>query len=295
MKGKRLGRGLEEISQVFLSSESAQRVKEIPSERSVPETAPPSIKAPLPPVHTIGISGGPLYELGLFLLCNTSIELARQGYRVLVVDEDPGPLTVSRLMGLMDNEGRTESIFCNAPMGVRIVCRTPFQNELMSSGEIESEGEKIVWPKSFHRFDFILFHLPFGRLGEMGTLLHLISRTIVLTPTDPAGMLQTYTAIKDLHRCARQMQTGLTVYTEKDEEDATRAFYRMARNVKNFLKRDLDSYSVLQKTGEIGVSIKEGVPMVIKWPASEIRKDIYNISGLIIDDHEPKRKLHAVH
>jgi MinD-like ATPase involved in chromosome partitioning or flagellar assembly len=295
MKGKRLGRGLEEISQVFISSESAQTVKEIPLERNAPEPDPPAKKASLSSVHTIGMTGGPLYELGLFALCNISIELARQGYRILVVDDDPGSLNVTRMMGHSDIAGHAEAVFCNAPMGVRIAYRTSFQNEILSQGRFGRKSEKVLWPKRFQRFDFILIHLPFGRFGEMGALLRLISRAIVFTPSDSDGMLKAYTAIKDLHQCARQIDTGLTVYTDKGEEDAIHAFYRMARNVKNFLNKDLESYSFLQKAEKIDESMKEGIPMVLKWTSSETRRELYNISGLIIEDHAPKRRLREEH
>jgi len=284
MKGKSLGRGLEEVSHLFLSSENTTaRTEKLYKKR---KQSGAFERDPATAVHALGVSGGSLGRIGIFALCNISIELARQGYRVLVVDDDPGRFNVTRLMGLMDVENFAETIFFNGPMGVRITYRTPFLNDLLSCERSDQNGTLTFWPERYRRFDFILFHLPNGRFGEMGVVLRRLSHCIHIMPTDRPGMLESYTAIKDLHQRSAQVKTGLVVYSQQGGKEASEAFFRMARNVKRFLNKDLVSYSFIQGGEEIEKSMEEGVPLVLKWPASEIRKTIYNVSGLLIEDFE---------
>ncbi len=288
MAGRRLGRGLEEISHVFLSTESSKTSTDIPLSRSVPEF---DLKCDtMPEIHTIGITGGPMDKMGMFAICNISIELARQGYRVLVIDDDPENLNVTRLMGLMNIENVAEPMFIHAPMGVRIAYRTPFLSHLMSYRELTRNGKRCPWPEEYQKYDFIIFHIPSTRLEELGAMLRQISLCMVISPTDRTGMLESYSVIKALHQKARQIQTGLIVFSEKGEQDAPDVFFKMAKNAKQFLEKDLVSYAFIQKGEEIDESIKEGVPLVLKWPASEIRRHIYNISRLIIEDLDQKRR-----
>ena len=292
MKGKRLGRGLEEVSHVFLSSESAHVMAESPCQKNEPET--PVKKNLFYPIHTIGISGSPQSKMDLFTLCNTSIELARQGYRVLVIDHDPEELNVTRLMGMMDIAGHTETNFISGPMGIRIAYRTSFLNDLLKDPTFMTKDPSF-WPEQYQHFDFILFHLPFGQLKEMGPLLRRLSLSVFLTSSSRESMLETYKAIKDLHQRARQIQTGLTVCSEKGETNAAETFYRMARNVKTFLDRELVSYSYLQTGEEVNESIEDEIPLVLKSPSSKIRRDIYNISALFIEDHIQKGRSRSGH
>ncbi|MEK6777211.1 MAG: hypothetical protein AABY87_10060 [bacterium] len=294
MKGRRLGRGLEEISDVFFSAESSKTVTDIPLDRSVPEFD--AKRQAMPEIQTIGITGGPMDTMGIFAICNISIELARQGYRVLVVDDDPGNLNVTRLMGLMDIENAAEPILIHAPMGVRTTYRTPFLSHLLSYRDIHQNGNRYPWPEEYQKFDFIIFHIPYNRLEELGAMLRQISLFMVIAPTDRTGMLESYSVIKALHQKARQIQIGLIVLSEKGEQDASDAFSRMAGNTKRFLQKDLLSYAFIQKCEEIGKSMAEGVPLVLKWSTSEMRRHIYNISRLIIDDHDQRlRSIEKAH
>jgi len=286
MKGKGLGRGLEEVSRAFLSSEATEMLPERSFQES--HTDPAVRKEPRVSIHTIGVADGSQGHMGVFALCNISIELARQGYRVLIVDDDSGGVNVTRLMGLMDMGGQAELVFGHAPMGVRVVYRTPLLHDLLSGSRLNRSGRPFSWPERYRRFDFILFHLPYGRFGDAGPMLRQISLGLVLTATDPAGMLEAYRAIKAMHQRAGRPRTGLCVVAEKGEDDAAETFMRMARNVRRFLKQDLISYSYLVKNKEIETSMEEGVPLVLKSPSSEIRRLVYNISGLLIEDHERK-------
>jgi len=287
MSGRRLGRGLEEISHVFLSTESSTRSTDNPLGRNVQEF---DLRCDaMPEIHTIGITGGPMERMGIFAICNIGIELARQGYRVLVIDEDPGSLNVTRLMGVTDIENAAEPILIHAPMGVRIAYRTPFLSHLMSYRELIRDGRRCPWPEEYQKYDFMIFHIPSTRLEELGILLRQISLCIVISPSDRAGMLKSYSVIKALHQKSGEIQTGLIVYSEKGEQDAEDAFFKMAKNAKRFLEKDLVSYAFIQKGEEIDESISQGVPLVLKWPSSEIRRQMYNISRLIIEDDDRRR------
>jgi MinD-like ATPase involved in chromosome partitioning or flagellar assembly len=286
MKGKRLGRGLEEVSQVFLSSEETKSSSDISFPTLVSE---PAFKRQFSfSSHRIAVTGGSADNMGTYLLCNISIELARQGYRVLVVDDDPGSFNVTRLMGLMEMDNQAESAFTHAPMGVRVTSHTSFLNDLMSQDSLAHEEEPLALPKKYQKFDYLLFHLPHSQLGEMGPLLRQISLCIFVTPADGQSMLECYAVIKELHQRARQIRPGLAVCSEKGEQEASETFFQMARNVRRFLHKDLISYAFFQHGEEAVESIEERAPLVLKKPCSENRRLLFNISGLIVEDFTRK-------
>jgi MinD-like ATPase involved in chromosome partitioning or flagellar assembly len=287
MKAKRLGRGLEEISHVFLSSEPTPVSQKDPGESAM--TAPPS-PPPTKPViiPTLAVTGGSHPTIGIFALCNIAIELARQGYRILVVDDDPGGGNVTRMMGSVDIESHGEAVFHRAPMGVRIAYRTPLLNDLAVHGHLAREEKGTIWPEQYRRFDFILVHCPPRREGDLGPLLRRVSRCIVLGSTAADEMLETYSVIKGIHQCALQTSFGLIAYVQKPDDRPEEAFQKMARSVRRFLHKDLVSYAYIQKEKEILDSIERKAPLSLKWPSSEVRRQIFNISGLIVEDYYKK-------
>ncbi len=289
MKTRRLGRGLKEVSEVFLSSEAASAYPE----SSRPESASsPLSENPHPsPIHAIGITEAEDKRISLFILCNIAVELARQGYRVLVVDDDPGAFNVSRLMGLPEIENHVENILINAPMGVRLAYRTPFLNDLASTGKISRSVDPPLWPERYRRFDLVLVHVAGRSLDDLGAFLNHLSLCIAVSPPDPRGMLQTYTILKELHQRNRKIQMGVIIQTEEGEAQAEKAFSTIARNAKKFLRRNVISYSFLPKEKIIDESIREKTPLVLKWTSSETRKHLYGISELIIEDYEQKFRL----
>jgi len=284
MKTKRLGRGLEEISHIFLSSE-ADSPKESKEARKIEK---PPVKNSVPLTPAIGITGGADRQIGIFALANIAIELARQGYRVLVIDDDPGAANVTRSMGLLDVENPSEIIFHNAPMGVRIAYRTPFLNDLALHGQLSREENAFNWPERFQRFDFILAHLPQGRYGDFGPFLRRTTLCIAIGSTEPEEMLETYATIKGLHQTARQMNFGLIVHADEGGDPPREAFAKMARNVRHFLHKDLVSFSFIRDESEIAESMEAGTPLSLQSPSSEVRRQLFSIAGLIIDDYYKK-------
>ncbi len=286
MKARSLGRGLEEISHIFLSSEpAAVSLEESKETRKVEQLTADN---PIPVTPSIGIAGSADRQIGLFALANLSIELARQGYRVLVVDDDPGSPNVMRAMGLIDVENPGEMILHNAPMGVRIAYRTPFLNDLALHSRLAPEGKAFSWPERYERFDFILAHLPQQHYEDLGPFLRRTSLCIAIGSTESEQMLQTYATIKGLHQAARQMNFGLIVHDTDGAVPPGEAFRKMAQNVRRFLHKDLVSYSFIRDDTGISESIEAGMPLSLRSPSSEIRRQLFSIAGLIIDDYDPK-------
>ncbi|NOY53954.1 MAG: MinD/ParA family protein [Deltaproteobacteria bacterium] len=286
MKTKSLGRGMEEISHIFLSSEPATVSRKKSQETRKIEK--PAADNSLRMTPSIGITGSTDRWIGTFALVNISIELARQGYRVLVIDEDPGPLNVMRSMGLIDVENPGEMILHNAPMGVRIAYRTPFLNDLALYSRLTRDEKNFSWPERYRRFDFILSHLPQRNYEDFGPFLRRTSLCIAIGSTEPEGMLQTYAAIKGLNQAARQMNFGLIVYDSVGVIPPEEAFIKMARNVRRFLHKDLISYSFIRDDAEIAESMETGMPLSLQSPSSEVRRQLFSIAGLIIDDYDKK-------
>ncbi len=286
MKGKSLGRGLEDISHVFLSSEAEPITEDAPEAETV--SAKPEADVSCARPHAIGIAGGDDSRIGVFVLCNLAIEMARQGCRILVVDEDAGQPNTARLMGQVQTPGEDGPALLTGPMGVRLIHRTAFMDAMASQGGLNRDSHGAAWPEAYGQFDFMLFSLPYRRLREMGPLVKRISLCIAIAPEDSDGMLETYMTFKDFHRRSPEADLGMIVYTGEGETAAREAFHRMARNVRHFLQRELISYAFLPKGQEIKASLEETAPLVLKWPSSVIRKHLFTISGLVLGDYTAK-------
>ncbi|MDX1765112.1 MAG: hypothetical protein R3231_12400 [bacterium] len=238
-------------------------------------------------VPTLAVTGPAGTHWALFALTNLSIELARQGHRVLVVDDEPGELNVAELMGLVDVESQGDRVFAGGAMGVKIAYRTAVLNDLLSRSSGTHEERQPFWPEAYCQFDFILYHLPPGRAQDTATLLEGTTLCIAMTGDDPEGMVKAYGGLKNLHLRQRHIALGLTVITD-EEERAALAFTKMAGNVKRFLARSLASYAWLKTEPGIKASIGERVPLVLKSPLSPVRMNLMNLTTLIVEDHRSK-------
>ena len=141
---KKLGRGLEDFSHVFLSSRSEKIESLSTTNRDVDSEK----EGVVTPVRAICIISDREVKERAFLTVNLALEIAKQGKRVLVFDAD---FSLPRLCMLMDIPARSsvlhfiskngeDEIIAEGVNGVKLITLDVDISDLRSLGESERTG-----------------------------------------------------------------------------------------------------------------------------------------------------------
>lgn len=288
MKYQKLGRGIEEISHLFLSTE-------VEEDKNILDDLEPIIESSrfnnyIPhnlPVYALGITGIKDEQISCFLACNLAIEMARQGYQILIVDDDLNQYHVSELMGLSNINN---SIFLKGPMGVRLISMIDFKMALLSQNSEEISLEYTESFERFHRFDIILVNSSLEFIYQDSFIPQIMDEVIVLSLSNPYNMLDSYQLIKGLLKRNNGLQFGLVVGKTDNFQQADRVFQKFSVNVKRFLNHEIKYYSYIPDRKEIDYSISAKIPLVLSSTSSELRKNIYDIAHLLIKNIKAYQK-----
>lgn len=200
-KGKKLGRGLEDISYLFLSSSTPEQGKEDPGEPIAPHD-----HASSPPLIFSLCSCMPITS---YIACNLALEMAKLKRSVSVLDLNGSSPTIRHLMGnLVDlqdqfpnennssrRECKIESIKLYGFAKITIISSHPLEK-----GETLSEVmERVFSSESTARSDIILLHLPRQASSIfLPPLPSIIRKTIFIVDDSISSLLAAYAWIKIL-------------------------------------------------------------------------------------------------
>jgi len=257
----RLGRGLDEVSQLYLTG----------GRRDEPEGQIAAIKAhparmPVKVYHP----GSCLMQS--FFLTNFALELARNrssvfvwdclgrheaGIRALMksiipADKDAGTATAS-LYGLPD------IVICNG-----------------SALSSEALAEIMTKIHSLEDEGFLLVNTPESLTAVMNDDIR--ADCILMSRTEEKALLQCYAYIKVIHKNGSAGDISLILDDSDGEVEAEALFIRFARFVEEKLKYSLHYLGALHHDEYLDQSIEESRPLMLFQEHSETKEDIASIS-----------------
>lgn len=255
---KHLGRGLADVSHVFLSRR-----------QSSPEGAPAPAAAPGAVVPHLFVASGSEVIGKSVVACNVALELARRGRRTAVVDADPSLPTVRLLMGtvlgpgagparLAVDGGRTLSLFDTLP-------------EAMEADE--------AW-------DYVVVNTPNRVFVGSGPPVGAARLLLVVSP-EARALIRAYAVAKRAAGWHTGLRLGVVVSGGGDEASA-RAFFGQFLEV---LERQIavrPAYcGFLPGHDEVGRSVLSRVPAVLASEESELGERLRAIAAAVARVFEP--------
>jgi len=234
---KRLGKGLEDISHLFLSPAQPPQQKSALTENR-PE---PIARGSLPRV--IGVISGTPDIPTIFWTGHLALALARDGKKVLVVDVGTDkdelasvlqPVAIQPSLGdLLDQPEKAVTV--DGPLGLRVLAFQMQREELRRFKQEEREILFQILRKEEQQADALLLNISFDwtDLDALSYLKCLHEAVLVVSTRD---LLGAYRILKVLVHVQPGLRVGLVEYREPEATTQTRVD-RIVMASKEFLKR----------------------------------------------------------
>jgi len=282
---KKLGRGLEDFSHLFLSSK-AEKNEPL---SGVKQDEVPNIA--VAPARVICITSDRKVGERAFLTVNLALEIAKQGKKVLVFDAD---FSLPRLCMLMDIPARSsvlhfiaenseEEFITEGIDGVKLITLDVDISDLRSLGDDELTSLVRCFKSAEVEADIILVTTSSAFIHPMRAVLKASSEIIVTTPQQVSEMINAYGMIKSIFQVNRDAHVGIVSSKVSDSVQAEAVFEKMQRIVKKFLDKTLQNYGYIPDDKEIALSIARRKPLSLTSPLSKTVKCITEISKSILE------------
>ena len=295
---KKLGRGLEDFSHLFLSS-GAEKSEPL---SSIKQDAVCERRDVVTPARVIYITGDKKVGERAFLTVNLALEIAKQGKKVLVFDADFSLPRQCMLMGIpasssvlhfISKNGEDE-IIAGGVNGVKLITLDVDISDLRSLGESERRS-LMKWFKSAEdEADILLVTTSPSFIQHMRAVLKVSGDVIVTTPQQVNEMINAYGVIKTIFQVNKNAHVGIVSSRIGVPDQAEEVFEKMQRIVKKFLNKPLYNYGYIPEDTEINLSMARRKPLSLSSPSSETVKCITEISLSILEMDGRERKNHAV-
>ncbi len=276
-KLKKLGKGLEDISYLFLSSEEENTLSQKNASEEQKKEQPSIVLS----TKSICLIGNYCDYRDAFILVNLSLALAHLGMRIAVVDIDKDLTCLNFFLDKKPHEmqgNNSDAVIQEGPLGVKLIGLNPESiKELSLTGrkeEVSFELEKIE-----NNVDLILFSVMRKDLEyAMPIITDKMRECLVLVSPDKHEMLMAYKIIKSILLKNPLAKIG-TIITEIDHMYEIEAvFEKMSNAVKNFLDKELYKYGFLFKLKQEAGSNAN----IASFYDSDLRACISNIAQIII-------------
>ncbi|MBU1043342.1 MAG: hypothetical protein KJ915_02960 [Candidatus Omnitrophica bacterium] len=246
-KLKKLGKGLEDISYLFLSPEEeepAEQEVRVEKNKMLSETIEKATK-------NICLIGNSHDSRDAFLVINLGLALARLGMRIAVVDMDEKSPCVNFLIGkakdiILENE--EHEFVSKGPFGIKLAGINSALIENMLADKSLRTKIMLEMKKMEQDVDLVLISVSQDSLFYMNPLLRKsIEEFLVFVSPDKNSMLNSYKVVKTIfsHNPVAKIGTIITDIEHMYEIDVV--FNKMFLAVKKYMVKELYKYGFLFK------------------------------------------------
>lgn len=290
MKGdKRLGKGLEEISHLFLSPTEAKQH----SSAEHPEPVPPDQEIAgrrFPKV--VAITGDHRSLEKSFLVSNLALELARRNRRVRLVDADLSfpdqpflwglrPASSMARLACAEENGQDREVILQGPLGVRLLSLDIDFSRLTALPE--SARHRLVTSLMAFEADaqLMLVDTPPSFSYNARLVLQLADQIVVMVPSEPLGMIDSYSVIKGILALRPDAPLGMVAYKVRTVAEAGTIASKMSQTVSAFLGVSVANLGYLYADLNIDRSIAQRTPLVLAPVKSRAAQCLAHISDAV--------------
>jgi len=259
---KKLGRGLEDFSHLFLSS---------PSDAKKPLPDPPQgslehKKVVGAPSRSLCVVSHRALDQRAFLVIHLALEIAQQGKKVLLLDGDFSmPRLTMRMQDciatplshLITRHGR-DLRDVQETNGVKLISLDVDLSTLSALGQDERRSLKDSFNTLEEESDVILTVASPGFMHHMKALVCAVDEAMVITPQPLAEMINAYGLIKLIFHMRENVRVGIVSCNLTNALQAAMVFEKMKRVVDKFLHKPLVNYGFIPDGGEIVAPQKTG-------------------------------------
>ncbi|MFH1459841.1 MAG: hypothetical protein ABIG64_05650 [Candidatus Omnitrophota bacterium] len=245
-KLKKLGKGLEDISYLFLSQDENQVLDPTKSDAQK-ETAAYPVKVP---TKSVGLIGNSTDFRDAFLVINLSLALARLGMRITVVDMDEDLPCLKFFLGrdVQNTEiSNPQMLIKDGPLGVKIIGLN--QKSLSFLASEEKEQELMLKLKDIEEnSDLILISVMQQNLLKISPVFKdLIREFLVLVNPESNNMINAYKVMKIIFAHNPLAKVGAIIADIDHMYEIDKIYNKLAGAVRKFLDKELYKYGFMFK------------------------------------------------
>lgn len=285
---RKLGRGLSDVSHVFLSGakppqpegETSGLTQDLEIRALEAEDAPTESSVWLPDATYISVTSGERVRGKSLLSANLAFSLRSKGYRVTLVNADPDQPDVLSITGCVEGGMRADSLVTNEAFGDLPVVtiyggrRSPRESGLEVNEPLVAAGREarlVVSDTS------PLADTSYG-------IWRLSSLVIVITEPEIDSMRSGYVTIKRVHSAAPGTRIGLIVNRAASQAEGEQCFRKISGVSRDFLKINLRNYGIIMRDQVAKHAGERKVPLLGAFPDSKASECVESITRLILMD-----------
>ena len=281
--GKRLGKTLEDISHLFLSS-------------SDPPVSENSESGSRPERNLVGNPGTRIWmSLSLvqevpsaFFAANFSVEIARRGRRLLVIDTAPEP-SLNEVLGttpiqpslnqLLEQSHKQLTI--EGPLGMKILGFRFSQEEVREYAVEEQEILSQVLLREEEAAELILVHARYREDFAFTRVLEMVQGVILTVSPSHQNVLEVYRVCKYLYHVCPELRLGMVLYGTSNGENPGAWREKLTRAVDRFLGKSLEWFGAVPADPAVERSLQLRFPIVLLDTASKTARGFAAVTDRI--------------
>jgi flagellar biosynthesis protein FlhG len=222
------------------------------------------------------------------IVANLAVALARQGRRVLVLDERIGQAGLAARLGLaprfdlmhvIRREKTLEDVILHGPEGVDIVSAG---QGLAALGELDADAQEWL-VRSFSRLpdpvDVVLVDAVPGAASNIPSLSLASQEVVVVVSGEPSAIKEAYALIKVLNLNVAKRRFHILVSKCQGEEEARNLFRNMAEAANRFLGVSLDFMGHVPLDEKVAQAGRLFRTVVDAFPSAPAAKAFHGLAG----------------
>jgi flagellar biosynthesis protein FlhG len=278
---RKLGRGLSEVSRVFLSgAEPARGAKPPGAERRAQE----AVRAPaagssreegswLPRSNYVSITSGEGVRGKTLLAASVAYGFQARGRKVALVNADPGRPDLRDVVG-----GRERGPAWSAEEDAAAV---PMVDALAGPGS-EAATLEALEAAAREAQTVIIDTSPW--VEASAAIWRVAVLSIVVAEPGSEKLKASYLTVKRINSVRPDARIGLVINSVRSYAQGEDCFRKLAEVARKFLKINLRNYGCVLRDAAVSEAYERAVPLVKAFPDSKAAKCIDAITGLILMD-----------
>jgi flagellar biosynthesis protein FlhG len=281
-RSRKLGRGLSQVSHVFLSG--AERVNVGAAERDdIRADDASNIKFWLPDARLISVTSGAGVCGKSMVAANIGFGLHQRGRKIAFVDADPDSPGIMAITGSVPAVAGESLMRTNEAFGSMIAAGGRADTEA-SGGKGVGSSATVSHIEEAARQARTLVVDTSPRAESSPTIWQLARLVLVLTEPATESMQASYATIKRIRSSSSRGRIGVIVNMAKDHDEAEQCFRKISNVSRRFLKINTRNYGFIVHSDAVREACERAVPLIRAFPGSSAARCIDSILALIVMD-----------
>ena len=268
-KRKKLGRGIEDFSHLFISSQDTVKG----SEKGLITMGGEEVKSR---TKTIAVLSKAEELCNPFLTLNLAIELSNAGKKVVLMDTYGRAPHMNFFLGSISSSS-TLSLGSNGRKKRSSKNQWDINHVLMdidiaNSAYLLNEEKEAIYQNLAEidaEADIVLVFVTSNQIHSFKTIIQNISDVIISTPSYPVGMVAAYAMLKKVFLINPDAHVGLIVDELEEGEESNKIFTRMEHVVRKHLKKPIHHLGTIFQEPAIEESLRARKPLSLFKPDSQ--------------------------